>query len=584
MWLHPALTRLQSQLFRAQLLRMARRWRNPRRLALSLLAAVIALLWTAQTVVSVLWREPANPDDLRRWIAAGMLAYAYWHWLKAAWRPTDDPLEWSPAEVEWLMAKPVTRQQLLGYRLSTIASAGLLKAACFTLVMIPDIHRPIAAALAMLLGLVLIDLLRLCFDQFAWSLAPRARRQYASATIAVTVAGLIAIAARVGYSPQPPTGWLALGRDCWREAMALTDHWLIFGLSTPFRVAANTVLTTSWSWQTGANLLSLFAAATGLSCAVAQLDRLAREQRRQRERAVHARRRLEASSDAPALATTLTADTFHSPGEFESDGNAELALAPRQSAHATQQRVFAANLMGATAVAWTQWRGVRRFQGSLIVSFLVPALLSLLPAVMPIPGIPIGMQVGGSLAFYCYVLLPTALKFDYRRNIDRLLIFKALPISPFALTTGQLAIPVLSLTLFQLAVMLAAHWLFDVSWLAVAVTLLLLTPTNVLVLSIENLIFMLYPYRLNQEGVEIFLRSVLMFTGKGLMMALALGGVLAWSLTCQWVFGAADSAWRRPVFLGGLSSLILILATAAVWMLQRTYRRFDVSADLPAAA
>ena len=132
--------------------------------------------------------------------------------------------------------------------------------------------------------------------------------------------------------------------------------------------------------------------------------------------------------------------------------------------------------------------------------------------------------------------------------------------------------------------MLAAHWLFDVSWLAVAVTLLLLTPTNVLVLSIENLIFMLYPYRLNQEGVEIFLRSVLMFTGKGLMMALALGGVLAWSLTCQWVFGAADSAWRRPVFLGGLSSLILILATAAVWMLQRTYRRFDVSADLPAAA
>ena len=46
---------------------------------------------------------------------------------------------------------------------------------------------------------------------------------------------------------------------------------------------------------------------------------------------------------------------------------------------------------------------------------------------------------------------------------------------------------------------------------------------NVLVFALDNLIFLLYPYRMQQEGMEIFLRTMLTFTGKGLLFVLGLG-------------------------------------------------------------
>ena len=64
-------------------------------------------------------------------------------------------------------------------------------------------------------------------------------------------------------------------------------------------------------------------------------------------------------------------------------------------------------------------------------------------------------------------------------------------------------------------------------------TLAVMLPLNALVFSLDNLIYLLYPYRLQQEGVEIFVRTMLTFTGKGLLFALGLGAMSIWG------FGAA---------------------------------------------
>ena len=55
------------------------------------------------------------------------------------------------------------------------------------------------------------------------------------------------------------------------------------------------------------------------------------------------------------------------------------------------------------------------------------------------------------------------------------------------------------------------------------VTMLVMIPLNVLVFGLDNLIYLLYPYRVQQEGLEIFLRTMLTFTGKGLLFAVGLG-------------------------------------------------------------
>ena len=109
---------------------------------------------------------------------------------------------------------------------------------------------------------------------------------------------------------------------------------------------------------------------------------------------------------------------------------------------------------------------------------IVPGFLSCLTLITPHSGTVMLVQLVGGLVFYSFLLLPTAFKFDFRRDVDRLTVLKSLPISPTAVTLGQLAVPVLLCTLFQVAVLLIAIVVrpFHVGLLLAAVTLLL--PTN----------------------------------------------------------------------------------------------------------
>ena len=141
------------------------------------------------------------------------------------------------------------------------------------------------------------------------------------------------------------------------------------------------------------------------------------------------------------------------------------------------------------------------------------------------------LNVAGSLALFSLLLLPAALRFDFRRDVDRMALLKTLPISPAGVVIGQLIVPVVIASVFQLLVLIV--WPPGLRPLHPGYVLsawLLLIPTNVLVFAMDNLIFLLYPHRPNQEGLEIFLRTTLTFTAKGLMFALALTLAAGWAL------------------------------------------------------
>ena len=52
------------------------------------------------------------------------------------------------------------RHELIFYRLASILNATLVKAACFTVLMLPDLRHPIAGFVGALLALICLDLLR----------------------------------------------------------------------------------------------------------------------------------------------------------------------------------------------------------------------------------------------------------------------------------------------------------------------------------------------------------------------------------------------------------------------------------------
>jgi hypothetical protein len=166
-------------------------------------------------------------------------------------------------------------------------------------------------------------------------------------------------------------------------------------------------------------------------------------------------------------------------------------------------------------------------------------------------------------------------------------VLKALPIRPAAVVLGQLATPVLIATGFQLAMLLVTMLVRPAPLWMVASAVLILLPLNVLIFALDNLIFLWYPYRLNQEGIEIFLRTTLTFTAKGLIFSSALAVMLVLALAAR-VVAQSLAAWAGP--LGNERVLFLLAALGMIWagvaltsyLLVRAYTRFDASQDVPA--
>jgi hypothetical protein len=241
---------------------------------------------------------------------------------------------------------------------------------------------------------------------------------------------------------------------------------------------------------------------------------------------------------------------------------------------------------GAGPLAWRQLLGARRHTGSLLTAMIAPAVLALAPCfVIADPHLAF-LSTTGTLAFYTFLLLPTALRFDFRRDLDRLVTFKSLPLRPAAAAIGQTLAPVLLATAFQTVVLALAVAARSLPAYYVAATMLVMVPLNVLVFGLDNLIYLLYPYRVQQEGLEVFLRTMLTFTGKGLLFAAGLVAMSGWGLAAAAMTRGLSSCMGRPVnayavFVAGLAAGASLLAVVVLGTLARTYRRLDPIEDVP---
>jgi hypothetical protein len=149
---------------------------------------------------------------------------------------------------------------------------------------------------------------------------------------------------------------------------------------------------------------------------------------------------------------------------------------------------------------------------------------------------------------------------------------------------GQITAPVLVASGFQVTILIVAHLMrpAPIGYLLAFATFLI--PLNVLIFAMENTIFLLYPYRLNQEGLEVFLRTTLTFTAKSLLFAVALVVVY---LLSQAARDIAQAPVLRSILLGNLQAAFGIAMWCAVtlaaalftWLLARVYQRHDACLD-----
>ena len=559
--LHPAVLKLLRYQAAAKLARIVRGFGRPRRMVLSIVAVLLTVVWLGQAVLGLLLREPADAEKLQVWLPLGLLAYTLWHVLKIACRAPIVPFEWTETEKELLGGAPLSRCELVMYRLASIGFAAVAKAACFSLVMLPDLSIWVAGFLGMFMGLIFVDLVRMVVEIMAYGLSRSAFLRFrvailtiAGACVASALVSSLLFADRSSWSSGPAS--LVLLSRFGSSLADLRMTWIGILAMLPFHVFGQVILATTVSvGSIGCSLLAgllVFA----MVKVVVWFDRLFLRRRVTAERESFHRLDTETCKDVRTIR----------------DSHRSIRMPYRFG--------------GAGILAWRQLLGAFHYRTSVAISLLLPAVLSCITLLTPQSGVVMLIQILGSLIFYTFVLLPTALKFDFRRDVDRLSVIKSLPISPTAVTIGQLAVPVLLSTLFQMAVLVATMLVkpFDLNFFVAA--LIVLVPINVSVFAFENLVFMLYPYRMNQEGLDVFLRSILTFTAKGILFAVSLALFLGWALVSKHLasYLTPDNVWTCSaiLFVTGTCLATCAAAAATTLLLARVYRGFDPSQDVPA--
>ncbi len=551
----PALRELFVVRARARFRRMKKSLSSPRRVLLSSIAIVLPVVWVINFSASMFLRERFSHDAFRTGVLLTGVGYFLWYVLKACIIRPPAAIEWTPAERSLMCGGPFRRSDLIRYRLAVIFMATLLKAAFSSVMFLPELSIGAAGFLGILLGLAYLDLARMAAETVLCGLSDSTFRKVRAAVLAVVGAAAVTAAASallsdvIEASPLPVA--LSLPMEFARQVISLRETVLGQLLAAPLVPFVEVITATHVSWP----LLGWLALSLGITFTLA------------------------------VMVIRLDALFLHRTADALRRSYATVAAERRVQRRRAVRRgglPLVVRLRGAGPIAWRQWLGVRKYQTGLIVALSVPAALSCLPLVHKGEAIDTFLNVAGMLCLYSFLLLPAALKFDFRRDYDRLPILKSLPVRSLAVVVGQLATPVLLTTLLQVFVLAIAYIVSPVPLVIAVNALLMMIPLNVVIFGLDNLIYLMYPYRQSEEGLQPFVRATLTFTAKGLLFGMAIAVVYVWAISCRRLHDVpllSTFGDHRILFAAGLWVMMVSCAAVLTLLAARVFDRFDPSID-----
>lgn len=489
--------------------------------------------------------ERSDPQTARSFLSIGLLGYCL---MTLVFVGSESGVYFLPAEVDFLFAGPFRRRELLVYRLASFGLGCLVLALFFSAFLLKHVTYWIAAYvgtfLSLMFFLLLQTALQLAVSLIAEQAYTRLRRVVVGGVVAVVVAAVL-----LGLRHAGEGGWLAWIQQ-WQSS------WVGTVVLAPFEVFSRTITAQSLvpevaPWGALALLIDVAFAALILRLDADFTENSMKVSRKMYERVQRAR-------SGGALASLVKSQ----------DVRWRLPQLPW--------------LRGAGPIAWRQLmtalrstRGLAIMLGIVGVSSLTPLLFmfnggqgnQLLPALI------------SPLAMMSILFLPQMLQFDFRGDLDRLDVLKSLPISIPAIVFGQLIAPILMASMIQASILggLAVGLESLRPWFLPV--LIMLPVVNLLVMGIENLVFLLYPTRMAAAGgadPQLVGRQMLMMflkmsaLGAAAGLAAAIGG-LAWWLSGESLVAAFMAA----------ALVVLALGVALVPCIGLAFRRFDPSVDTP---
>ncbi len=461
-------------------------------------------------------------------------------------------VSFTPAEVALLFAAPFTRRELLLYKLAKTGLAVLVFSAFLSLTMMMNFRFWLAGYVGLFLSLGMVQLVSmataLAGQTVTESAYSRARKVIVLAVVMVALAGLT-------------NGLRRAEAQDFRRIVATLHESPIFGvILAPFQVFTRTMFADAIfpdviGW--GAGALAIDAA---LVILVLKLDANYIESAATISQRVYERIRRSRQGGGIAMPVGASA--------------ARLRLPPPPW------------LAGAGPIAWRQTLlAMRTSRHMMIVTAMVVGLCVATVAFSPGPvrgdsrssalaGIGIGM------AFYLSFLFTMQLPWAFRGDVDHIDFLKTLPLHPGIVALGELAGGVFLLTSIQVVLLAVLTATAPASWPVLLAAAAFSLPFNVMLMAINNLMFLLYPVRMPAGGaldVQMMGRTSLFMIAQFLLLIPLLGIPAALGAVAYFVAGGSWTALALTAWLV-LAAESVPLVAAVAW----AFQRFDVSTQTPA--
>jgi hypothetical protein len=559
-----ALFKLMKLQARAGLRRSLRGVRTARGAAFFAIGLGVFLLWLGPTLISAVTmpRGGVDPETVREFLPAGLLLACAGALLGSG----DKALAFTPAEVNFLFPGPFSRRSLLGYKTAKAAVGAATVGLLMSFAMRRFAQLWVGAFVGAFLSLMLVHLFTVCVVLIGQTVSAGAYTRGRRVALAVIV-GVVALS----LGPALASGTTA-------DVTTLVHQ---FALSTPGRILLAPFYPFARTLTAGSvfpELVLWALAAAGVNALLLALtmwlDANYLEAAEGASRRVYER--------VQRLRQGLPGVTFGA-GESGENGNGGTGAAAGASAKrwggALARRVHVPRLPwlgGAGPVAWRQLSTAARRSGGVLFLLVISAGIFATFFVVGRRGADMRGAVFSTMGWFTLLLLAN-LKFDFRGELDQMPWLKSLPLRPLSVAAGEMATPVLLLCAAHLVMFGAAAVALPPMRATLLMAAVLAPPLDLLLVGVENLLFLLFPSRGAAISGELGAmgRQVVLIVAKLLVVVFACGVATGLAVAAMALTHSALLA------IGVAFAALAVQAISLVPLVALAYRRFDPSTDTP---
>ncbi len=533
------LIRLQRKARYRRLLRGARTIRGA---ALLVLGFGAMSLWIAPSLTLAFTQPRTDGSRVHLFLPLSMLGLCAMNVLSSA---GERAIAFMPAEADFLFPGPFTRRQLLGYKLMQNVIGTAIASIFFSLLWLRHSRYWIDSWSGYFLAMTFVQLLSMAAVLIAQSIGERAAARGKRVLMA-----LLAVAIYVAIKP-----YLSQLHDV--ELPMLFDQIRAStvgrALFAPFDVFATIITAKSFFPEAITSIGIALAMIGALLAIVLWLDV------QYTEMAAAAGVKLHAKLSRMRRGGGLT-----SGGPSAKIAWLHLPMPPR--------------LAGIGPIAWRQTVSAMRQSRGVFIFVGIICVVGMIALSIGKSDDQTIQIIGGGL-FWITIVLVESLRFDFRGDVDRMDTLRALPIANTAITVAQLVAPT--------AVLMACHTLIfsfgvitkKLSPMTLPLGLLVALPIDLLIVEIENLIFLIFPSR-RPEGAAGDMQGV----GRRLIGLISKLTALSVILGIAALIGFGFTYLMPDVPQAGIISgavVALVEAISLIPLLTFAFSRFDPSSDTP---